>query len=336
MRRMIKLGIFAADPLFQAPEIQTELRRDFDVHNFNDWKQLDGAAQLARMRSVEVAMIGRSSPKFPVELAQDFGQLRYVCHSYGSIRPYIEKPLIEAGLLVTNWGDEVDGVAEGAMALLLCMLKQLVPLNAHAKGGADLRIHQAFRCSLKGLDVGLYGFGPIGRHMARMLEPFGAKVAIYDPYAKDLPPHIRRCDSLRELFSTCQAISLHCGLNAQTKDSVTRELLELLPQGGIVVNTARGEIVDEQALGELVGAGKLLAGIDVIRDEKKWDWAGSPLAAHPGSVLTLHGIGGGKGYPPGQQPKPSLHEYVTYNLAAYRKGEPLINRITADLYDLKT
>jgi phosphoglycerate dehydrogenase-like enzyme len=336
MEPMISLGIFAKDEVFQDPEVQAQLREGYDVHSFHDWGDYDSSTLLNRMRSVEVAITGRASPKFPTELAKDLGHLRYLCHCHGTIRHLASKELIEAGLIVTNWGDAVEGVAEGAMAMLLCMLKQLTTLNEFAKGGEDRRIYQAFRCSLRGLNVGLYGFGPIGRHMARMLEPFGAKIAIYDPYAKDVPSHIRRCESLRELFATCQAISIHCGLNDQTKDSVTRDLLELLPQGGILINTARGQIVDERALGDLVGAGRLLAGLDVIYDEHKWDWQGSPVAPNPGSLLTLHKIGGGKGFPPDQKPKPELPDFVLRNLAAYRNGQPLINVITAEVYDTKT
>jgi phosphoglycerate dehydrogenase-like enzyme len=333
---MKTLGIFAADAMFQDPDVQKQLSDGYEIHSFNDWKTYDAATLMARMRSVDMAIIGRSSPRFPVELASDFGKLRYVCHCYGTIKPYVPKELLTAGLIVTNWGNAVESVAEGAMAMLFCLLKQLVTLNQFAKTGKDLRIYQEYRCSLRGLDVGLYGYGPIGRHMGRMLDAFDAKVAIYDPYAKDVPGHFRRCDSLRELFGSCQAISIHCGLNDQTRDSVNRELLDLLPQGGIVINTARGHIVDEVALADLVAQGRLLAGLDVIADEKKWDWAGSPVAPYPGSILTLHCIGGGKGYPPGKQPKPQLASFVLHNLAAFRDGQPLINVISAAEYDLKT
>jgi phosphoglycerate dehydrogenase-like enzyme len=330
----IKLGILAGDDRFKDAELRARLARDFELHDFSDWRDHDAETLLERCRSVEVLLIARRSPRLPGELARDFGRLRYVCFLHGSIRPYVDKPLIEAGLLVTNWGEEVAGVAEGAMALLLCQLKQIVTLNAFAKGGADQRVWQMYPPTLQERDVGLYGFGPIGRHMGRFLEAFGARVAIYDPYAKEAPATMRRCATLRELFATCQIVSIHCGLNDQTRGSVTRELLELLPQGGIVINTARGGIVEETALAELVAAGRLLAGVDVIENEK--DWPGSPLASLPGALLSKHKIGSGKGYPPDRQPKPTLPEFVWRNLEAYRSGRPLIHLIGAAEYDLKT
>jgi len=331
---MIKLAILAADAWLRDADIRLQLSRDFELHDFSDWQSWDAPTLLKRIRSVEIAITSRASPRLPEELAENFGHFRYLCHAHGSIRHLASKRLLEKGLIVTNWGEFIAGVAEGAMALLLCQLKQLVTLDRWTKGGPDERIYQMFPCTLEGRDVGLYGFGPIGRHMARMLEPFGPKIAIYDPYAKNVPAHIRVCPTLRELFATCQIISIHCGLNDSTRDSVTRELLELLPQGGIVINTARGHIVDEQALAELVGKGRLLAGIDVIRSER--NWAGSPLARHSGAVLTHHRVGSGKGYPPGHRPKPQLPEFIVKNLAAYRQGKPLINVVTAEEYDLKT
>jgi D-3-phosphoglycerate dehydrogenase len=334
---MIRLGILAEDGVFAVPSERAWLAERFEVVDISDWRGLDEAALLQRIRSVEVVVESRRSPRLPAALADDLGALKYLCYLHGSIKHLVDKAHMEAGLTVTNWGDNVSGVAEGAMALLLCMLKQIPALDKFTKtGGEDERIYQAFPCTLKGLDVGLYGFGPIGRHMARMLEPFGAKIAIYDPFAQDVPAHIRRCESLGELFGTCQAISIHCGLNDATQGSVNAEVLALLPQGGVVVNTARGDIIVEADLGAEVAAGRLLAGIDVIQDEKKWDWQGSTLAPSIGAVLTRHGIGGGKGYPPGKAPEPRLPKYVRENLDAYLSGHPLQHVISAAEYDLKT
>ena len=273
---MLKLGVFASDPYLSRPHLYEPVAADYELDIAPDWKTWSPERLLARCRGVDVILTGRGSPRLPDALVEDRGRLKYLLHLHGTIRHLVSRRHIEAGLVVTNWGDEIAGVAEGALALLLCQLKQIVTLNAFAKGGPDERIYQAFPATLSGRDVGLYGFGPIGRHMARMLEPLGARLAIYDPYASDVPPHIRRCESLRELFATCQAVSIHCGLNDQTRHSVTAELLALLPQGGIVVNTARGAIVDERALAEAVRSGRIVAGIDVIEDER--NWPASPLA----------------------------------------------------------
>jgi phosphoglycerate dehydrogenase-like enzyme len=341
-RGVPRLGILAADEYLRSPQNRGLLGKGYEVRDFSDWAAWASKELLARCRSVDVLITGRRSPMLPLDLASDFGRLRYVCHLHGTIRHLVPKRLIEAGLVVTNWGDNVWHVAEGAMALVLSQLKQLTALSHHTKGGPNCCIRQAYRPSLKGRDVGLYGFGPVGRHMADLLRPFGAKVAIYDPYAKRVPRWVRRCETLRDLFATCQIISIHCGLNDQTRGSVTRDLLALLPQGGLLVNTARGAIVDEKALADLVGARRLIAGIDVIQDES--DWPASPLAPHGGAVLTHHHVSGAAGSGATHEWRQSL-EYHTWrkvprhalaNLDAFRRGKPLKYVVTADVYDLKT
>jgi hypothetical protein len=72
------------------------------------------ATLLRKCRSVEVILTGRASPGLPPALAHDFGRLRYVCHLYGTIRHLVTKAHLQAGLLVSNWGENVFGVAEGA------------------------------------------------------------------------------------------------------------------------------------------------------------------------------------------------------------------------------
>lgn len=330
---MSSLGLLAADPYLRSAVIMDELSRDFRVEDFADWERCDPATLAARCRSVEIVLTGRRSPRLPDELVADRGRLRWLCHLHGTVKHLVSKRHIEAGLLVTNWGDSVGRVAEGAVAILFACLKQVVALDAFVKGGADRRVWQAYPCTLEGRDVGIYGIGPIGWHVARMLAPFGARIAAYDPYAADLPEGVRRCASLRELFASCQAVSVHCGLNDGTRLSVTRELLELLPQGGILVNTARGEIVDEDALAALVGAGRLIAGVDTVRGEHV---ALSPLKPFPNALLTGHVIGSGKGYEPGTEPPPKLPDFVRENLAAWRAGRPLRHVVGADEYDLKT
>jgi glycerate dehydrogenase len=191
--------------------------------------------------------------------------------------------------------------------------------------------------SLRKLPVGLYGYGPIGRHMGRMLQAFGARVSIYDPYARDVPAGVLQCATLRELFGTSVAVSIHCGLNDATKGSVTRELLDLLPQGGVLVNTARGAIVVEEDLAAALKAGRIVAGIDVIADEHGADaWQRSALAACPNVILTQHRVSGSRHYPPGYEPPRELPEFAVTNLEAFAAGKPLINVIAAEIYDLKT
>jgi len=102
----------------------------------------------------------------------------------------------------------------------------------------------------------------------------------------------------------------------------------------VVVNTARGHIVDEAALAERVAAGRLLAGIDVIRNER--DWPASPLAPLAGAPCRTRPGGRSARRPPGREPVRELPDFVVRNLAAYRAGRPLECVVTAAEYDRKT
>ncbi len=306
-----------------------------------DCAALDEAALLSRLRALDAVAISRASPRIPDALIGNRGRLRQVSYTAGSIRHLVSKALIEDGLLVTNWGDQVAHVAEAALMFLLAGLKQVHTLDAFIRSDwrDDRRVFQDFPATINGRDIGLYGFGPIGRHMARYIGALGAKVAIYDPYAKDVPAGIRVCPDLRTLFATCQCISIHCGLNDGTRGTVTRELLELLPQGAVLVNTARGAIINEADLVAVLPSKRIIACLDVLENEKTW--ATGALSTIPSNLLLLTGhiAERGKG-PDRSKPRPpiksGLPDHVVAALAALAEGRTPPHQITAAQYDLKT
>jgi len=312
----------------QLPEI------DFEV--WSDCLDWDENELLQRIRGVCAVVTGRQSPQLPDGLIDDPGAFRVLIHCHGGVRHRISEAHLRAGMTVTNWGANVAGVAEAAMALLLACLKQLTSLHAFALSDkqVDGRIHQNYAYNLRGAKVGLYGFGPIGRHMERMLCGFEPDLAIHDPYAEHIPQGVTVCDSLEALFDRSDIVSIHCGLNDQTRDSVTADLLDRLPQGGILINTARGAIVDEAALASRVHAGRLLAGVDVIRDEQHWSQ--SPLAGTPHAILGAHRASSGKGFEPALRGPKLLPDFVVANIHAVINNTPLVNVISAEQYAIKS
>ncbi len=330
----VPLAILAADEGLQASASLERIPPGYAPCLHPDWRDWTPERLLEVCQTSEVVITGRHSPRLPRELIDDRGRLVWHCHLHGTVKHLVSREHIEAGLIVTNWGESIRPVGEGAVALLLCALKQLPALDRLCRTGEDRRVRQEYHAVLRGLDVGLYGFGPIGRQTGEMLRAFGARVAIFDPYVTDPPPDVRICGTLEELFETCQAVSIHCGLNDATRGSVTGELMDLLPTGGIVVNTARGAIVDERALADRLAAGRLLAGIDVIADES--DWSSSPLAELNGVVLSRHRAGRGSGWRGRTSRVRLLPEHAVGNLRRYLIGEPLAGVITPEEYDIKT
>ncbi len=318
----------------RASENLQEVPDAYTVHDFSDWRSWPHQQLLEKMRSVHVVMTGRKSPKFPSELIEARGKLQWHCHFHGSVRYLVSREHIEAGLTVTNWGCSMRPVAEGAVALLLATIKQIKQADLYSQTGQDRRFWQGYFPSLPHMRTGLYGLGPIGRNVAEMLLALGARLSYYDPYAEDVPETIRRCDSLAELFESSDAVVVVCGLNDQTRGTVDKTMLEKLPRAAALINVARGPVVVEQDLADLVAQGRILAGCDVICDES--DWPASPLAGLDAACLTHHQVGVGKGYHPDEKPLNRYPDFVMENLRSFAAGRPLIYTIAPEEYDLKT
>jgi D-3-phosphoglycerate dehydrogenase / 2-oxoglutarate reductase len=104
---------------------------------------------------------------------------------------------------------------------------------------------------LKGKTIGLHAFGYVGKNVARIAKGFEMDVYAFDPYCKqdEIPSAgVIACDTVEELYSKCQFISLHIPANEKTKKSVDFNLMNLMPKGAVLVNTARKEVINEEGL----------------------------------------------------------------------------------------
>jgi D-3-phosphoglycerate dehydrogenase len=143
--------------------------------------------------------------------------------------------------------------------------------------------------------VGVIGMGNIGTRIARKYHAaFGMKVLAYDPYVpKDHWPDIphERASSLDELLKRGDVVTIHTPLTPETRHMIGRRELALMKETAVLVNTARGEIVDEVALYDALKSGRLLgAGLDVFKKEPPT--TDNPLVGLPNIVVTPHAAGG--------------------------------------------
>lgn len=181
-----------------------------------------------------------------------------------------------------------DAVAEHTWALLLACAKSVTQLNARMhEGHWDKSIHKSLE--LKGRTLGLIGLGAIGQRVAAVGNAMGLKVIGYDPYAKAALAGVTMID-LPALLRQSDIVSLHCPLTADNRRMINRESLAQMKDGAILVNTARGGLVDEAAVRDALVSGKLrAAGLDSFDNEP-------PPADHllrnaPNLVMSPH-IGG--------------------------------------------
>ncbi|MFC6719234.1 hydroxyacid dehydrogenase [Natrialbaceae archaeon GCM10025810] len=166
-------------------------------------------------------------------------------------------------------GVNTQEVAEHALALLLAVRKTVLPTNAALADGSWDRADCRSR-TIKGDTLGLFGFGHAGRTLAELAHGIGLSCVAYDPYVRDadLPLHVAGVETKRELFARADCVSVHTPLTDETRGAVGADELQLLPDTGVVVNTARGGIVDEDALLAALEAGEIAgAGMDVFVDE---------------------------------------------------------------------
>jgi C-terminal binding protein len=179
-----------------------------------------------------------------------------------------------AGITICNVPDYgTDEVADHAMALLLWCLRRLSgapPGAAWPQSWPDAGRFAAVR-RLQGCALALLGFGRIGQAVARRAQVFGFDVRWYDPYVprgQDKVTRTTRVESLHDLLVGADALSIHCLLSEETRHLIDAQALALLPPQAVLVNTARGGVIDESALFAALRSGGLAAAaLDVLSQE---------------------------------------------------------------------
>ena len=213
-----------------------------------------------------------------------------VISKHGSGTDTIDKAAAQArGIQVrAAIGANAAAVAEQALALLLACAKSVVPLNARMHAGHwDKATHKSIE--LHGRTIGLVGLGAIGQRFARMCDAMGMKVLGFDPFAENLPDYIQAVD-LDTLWRESDAISLHCPLTPENRNLLNAQTLAACKKGVLVVNTARGGLINEADLLAAVQSGQVFAaGLDSFAVEPMT--VPHPFHNVPGIVLSPH-IGG--------------------------------------------
>jgi D-3-phosphoglycerate dehydrogenase / 2-oxoglutarate reductase len=188
-------------------------------------------------------------------------------------------------------GCNAHSVAEHALALILALIKDLRQQDAFVRsGGWEKKSYQGHE--LRGRKLGLVGLGMIGRALASMVVPIGMTVQAYDPFAppEAFEPNLTRETDLDVLLAESDVISLHCPLTDQTRNLIGARELERMKPTALLVNTARGEVVDEPALVKALESGTIAgAGLDSFASEPPA--ADNPLWKLPNVIVSPHVAG---------------------------------------------
>ncbi len=198
-------------------------------------------------------------------------------------------------------GRNADAVADLTIGHMLCLARRIIQLH-NLLTGPDyqmeepddyLKLYKAYMgFELGGKTVGIVGFGAIGRAVAKRLKGFGSRILAYDPFVKKeaLDEYGAEAASLEDLFSRSDIITLHAAVTDDTEGMITKELLERMKPTAYFLNLARTELVDQEALIEILKAKKIAGGaFDVFKSEpaSKDD----PLLSLDNVIVTPH-LGG--------------------------------------------
>jgi D-3-phosphoglycerate dehydrogenase len=256
-----------------------------------------GASELAdRIGGVDVLVV--RSTKVVASVFEAADRLGLVVRAGAGTNTIDTAAAAARGVLVANVpGQNSAAVAELTIGLLIAVDRRIPDNVADLRSGRWDKKSYSKANGLLGSTLGIVGLGSIGLCVAERARAFGIHVqAVQSPRrrehveARAAALGITMCSSLPELLSSSDIVSLHVPAAAETHHLVDREFLGQLRPGAILLNTSRGDVVDEAALLEALDAGTVRAGLDVYANEPgsgtaDWD---SALARHPGVVGTHH------------------------------------------------
>ncbi|MFB7531340.1 NAD(P)-dependent oxidoreductase [Streptomyces sp. NPDC056178] len=220
-------------------------------------------------------------------------------------------------------GRNAAATAEFTVGLILCALRRIP--EAHRSLAVDGRwdaSHYTYEnCGpeLEDTPVGLIGYGAVGSRVARVLSAFGAEVEVYDPYVRG-DVHGMRAPSLEALLNRSRVLTLHARLTPETRHLVGARELALLPHGAVLVNAARGGLLDTEALCDALDSGRLrAAALDTYEQEPPA--AGSRLFRTSHLLMTPHVAGASRAV------AQKAARIAAAEVARYVRDEPLAHAL---------
>ena len=185
-------------------------------------------------------------------------------------------------ITISNYGDR--SVAEHAFALLLAAARGIAPMDREMRQGNWFRFSGT---ELREKTVGVVGYGGIGREFAAICHAFGMRVMVWNRSHVDIHPDYHKAKDLGAIFSQCDAVSLHLAYSEENRHVIGHDLLRSMQRGSLLINTARAELVDPDALIQALQSGQIgHAGIDVFEPEPPDP--DDPLLNMPNVTLTAH------------------------------------------------
>lgn len=284
---------------------------------------------------VALAMLGESiacitswgSPQISEDLLNDASQLKMVAHAAGSVRPIISDALWDRKIRVTSASAALAvDVAWTTVALMVLGLKNVFRLREELRKGEWHECSSGRPRELYGNTVGLIGASHVGRNVIRLLSTYETNILLFDPFVSHDQANelgVEKCERLEDLLKRSDVVSVHAPAIPETRHMLHADNIPLIRHGAVLINTARGSLIDEGALVEELKRGRIFACIDVTDPEP-------PAPDHPfrtlPNVLLMPHLAGSV-----QEGRARMGAYAVEEIRRFLSGEPLKYEVTREM-----
>jgi phosphoglycerate dehydrogenase-like enzyme len=324
-----KIAIFSGEELFESFFDNPRKARLSRLANWILFPVREpGVADLARLSAVDALITTWDSPYLSATTMKRLPSVRVIAHCGGEVKKRFDPPLFRKLVIVNTPGPMARPTAELGAAFLMYSARNIDHYRGALRKKSN-RIYQQVHLdggraeSLLGTEVGMVGFGRIGRALVEMMRGFEVRWRVYDPFApreSAAGPSVR-FDSLNGVLRSSSLLMVTAAATERTRHLLNRERLAMLRDGAAVINIARGSIIDLDALTREVKSGRLRCAIDVTDPQEPLPF-GHPLRTLPGSIVTPH-IGGG-----GRETRGQMADAAMDELQRFFGGEPVEHRVT--------
>ncbi|MCB6992034.1 2-hydroxyacid dehydrogenase [bacterium 210820-DFI.6.37] len=262
------------EPLIQAGHTFKAYQRDDDINT-----------QIQRCKDADILIIANMPLKG--EVIESCPNLKFIDIAFTGVDHVDIQAAQRMGIAVSNAsGYSNDSVAELTLCMMLSLLRNVPQVDQRCRNGQTK--DGLVGNELRGKTVGIIGTGAIGSRVGELCRAFGCKTIAYNGFSKKESTEEITYLPLEEMLSQSDIITLHCPVTEQSKGLINAESLRSVKDGAILINAARGPVVDSQALADALNRGKVAgAGIDVFEKEPPLE-KDHPLLRTPNTIVTPH------------------------------------------------
>jgi phosphoglycerate dehydrogenase-like enzyme len=331
------IAVLAGEELFAS---FFDKRRRERLSRFSRWTLFPALkakpGEASRLGGADALITTWDSPYLSVEAMKQMPSVRIIVHCGGEVKKRFETSLFRKLVIVNTPGPMARPTAELGAALLLYSARNIDHYRAALRKKSN-RVYQDVHLagggaeSLQGREVGMIGFGRVGRALVEMLRGFDVRWRIYDPFApKEIAAGLPvQFDSLNRVLRRSSLLIVTAAATEKTRHLLSQERLKMLQDGAAVINIARGSLIDLAALTQEVRNGRLRCALDVTDPEEPLP-VSHPLRTLPGAIVTPH-IGGG-----GRNTRGEMADAAMDELQRFFSGEEIHHRVTTSMLSRMT